>query len=65
MDIAIKISGNKKSLPEAFDLGDVVKGQIQILQVFHVVKVFHFINDVILQVQDAELAACSTKNLRE
>lgn len=42
---------------QAFDERDVVQGQVQVPQLLEVVQVLNFPNDVVLQVQDLELAA--------
>ena len=39
------------------DLGDIVECQIEILQLFQLVQILHLLNDIILQIQDLQVAA--------
>ena len=43
--------------PEPLDLGDVVEGQVEVVQVFELVQALHLADDVGLEVQDLQLLA--------
>lgn len=45
------------------DLGDVVEGEVEVLEVLHVVQVLHLADDVVLEVEDLETAAVGPQRL--
>jgi hypothetical protein len=49
--------------PQPFDLADIVQSQVQILQVLHMMEVLHFLDNVILKVEDFEFSAGCAEDL--
>lgn len=48
---------------ERTDLGDVVEGEIEVLELLHVVQVLHLADDVVLEVEYLEAAAVAAEGL--
>ena len=51
------------SKPCRANLGDVVEGEVEILQLLHVVQVLHLADDVVLEVQDLQPAAVAAEGV--